>query len=176
MYELYTKSEEADGENKLYRKKVSVREPVGYFYDEEMRSVMALSSTMLSQIRNDGNNNFNSINKVSLVNFGKIVSARFCKYSKYITFLTADLLLFQLKNFETHIGRCLRVTFSKENSSSVQGIMVDYHYCAELELMFILNSNRELYIFERSNSGNQVLIKLEEMLPYKLRNLNFNRF
>jgi hypothetical protein len=54
--------------------------------------------------------------------------------------------------------------------------MIDYCYCSEMEVFLILNTNKELYIFERFNPSNQLLIKLDDCLPYKLKNLNFNKF
>lgn len=93
----------------MYRKRIPLADPVAYFYDEDMRNVMVINSNTIVQTRNDYNNNFNSINTIHLKNFAKIVSARFCKLTKYITFLTSDSLIYQLKNFESHISKCFKI-------------------------------------------------------------------
>lgn len=97
----------------MYRKKVPLEDPVAYFYDEEMRTVMVINSKTIVQTRNDYHNNFNGINTINLKNFNKVISAKFCKNTKYITFLTSDYLVYQLKNYETHIGKCFRISFGK---------------------------------------------------------------
>lgn len=118
------------GENKLYRKKILAAETLCYFYDEEMRNVMVVTANSISQLRNDGNNNFNAINNIYFHGFSKIISARFCKSSKYFTLLTADLLLYQFQNYETRINKCYQLQFNKSPDNIVEGSIVDYHYCS----------------------------------------------
>jgi hypothetical protein len=64
-----------------------------------MRNVMVVTGNAILQVRNDSNNSFNAINTINLVGFSRVVSARFCKTSKYLTFMTSDSLLFQFQNF-----------------------------------------------------------------------------
>ena len=135
-----------------------------------------MNNNTVVQIRNDLNNNFNNINNIHFEDFGKIITARFCKVTKYITFLTQDLLIYQIKNFDMSISKCFRVTFPKESIDFVEGSLLTYHYCHELEVFVVLSSNKQLCIFERLNPSNQVMLRIEDYLPHKLKNLNFHRF
>ena len=103
---------------------------------------MILNNRSLHQVRNDYNNNFNGINTVNFIGFSKIVSARFCKLTKYLTFLTNDLRLHQMKNFEAKLSKVFSFKFSKSKDQLIEGIVVDYQFCSELELIFLLNSNK----------------------------------
>jgi len=99
IYETYLKNDDSEGQNKFYRKRILLENPVGYFYDEEMKNLMVVNHNTIAQIRNDLNNNFNNINNIHLEGFPRVISSRFCKSTKYLTLLTNDLLLYQLKNF-----------------------------------------------------------------------------
>jgi len=93
------RSEEIEGENKEYKKKLLINDAVTYFYDEEMRNFMAVTNDCIAQIRNDSNNSFSIINYVNLVGCSKITAARFCSKSKTITMLGSNQEVYQLKNF-----------------------------------------------------------------------------
>jgi len=60
---------------------------------------MVINANTIVQTRNDFHNNFTSINTIHLKNIPKIISARFCKHTKYLTLLTSDHLIYQLKNY-----------------------------------------------------------------------------
>jgi len=60
---------------------------------------MVIGGETISQIRNDTNNSFSIINYINLVDFSKIISARFCPKSKMLTLLGSNLEIYQFKNF-----------------------------------------------------------------------------
>lgn len=54
-------------------------------------------------------------------------------------------------------------------------VILDYHYCSELQVLLVLNSNKELYLFERNDPTNYAMVDLSECLPYKLKGLAFTK-
>ena len=64
MYEVYPKDLELEGENFSYRKKVGVGKVVSCFFDSDMRVCMVVGENSLSQVRNDGRNNFTTLNSL----------------------------------------------------------------------------------------------------------------
>lgn len=113
LFEVYLKSEEAEGENKNYKKKVLIQDIVGYFYDEEMRCIMLVNEDSVHLIRNDFNNNFNTINNIYFKHVGKVISSTFCKKTKYLTLMTANQIFYQLKNFDTNFSRSFKFSFQR---------------------------------------------------------------
>jgi hypothetical protein len=99
IYELFEREREREGENSSYRKKIAAENTVACVYDESERNLMVVGRDSLNQIRNDGNNNFNIINGMSLVGFARIVSCSFCVRSKTLSMLTSDQLVYQIKNY-----------------------------------------------------------------------------
>ncbi len=47
------------------------------------------------------------------MNFQKIVTAKFCEKTKYVTLFTANQIIYQLQNFQTRINKGFKFTFSK---------------------------------------------------------------
>lgn len=99
LYEVYSKDQLSEGENRSYKKKVTVEEVVSSFYDEELQNLMIISKNIITQVRNDKNNNFNILNGIFLEGFAPISKANFCQRSKAITLLTNDQMIYQLKNY-----------------------------------------------------------------------------
>ena len=64
IYEVYEKSEEGEGENRSYRKKVGGEEAIACFYDEDMQNMMIVGKSSFTQVRNESSNCFNILNGV----------------------------------------------------------------------------------------------------------------
>ena len=60
---------------------------------------MFINSNSAQLIRNDSNNNFNSINLIGFEIPSKILNCTFCKDTKLLTFMTSAQLIYQIKNF-----------------------------------------------------------------------------
>ena len=134
---------------------------------------MAVTPNSLTQIRNDGNNNFNLINSVGLLGFPNVMAARFCPSSKFLTLLTADSSLCQFRNYEKEVSKCFKIEMRRDERG-LEAMLLDYHYCSELEVILILNSRKELYLFERLQPSNCAMLDLEAGLPNKLKGLHLN--
>jgi len=78
IYEVYQNGELADGENKSYRKKINVENIVKCLYDSSLGTFIVVSKNSINQVRNDKNNNFTSLNTISLEGFGNITQGCFC--------------------------------------------------------------------------------------------------
>jgi hypothetical protein len=176
LYEVYLKAAEPEGENKSYKKKVAMREIVASFYDEEMRSVMLVNDSSVLIVRNDLNNNFNTVSSVHFEDIARIASCVFCSKTKYLTFMTSDQTIYQLKNFENKFSRGFRFAFERGVNEAVEKIIIQHDYCSRFEVLILLNNRNEVVIAERLNLANYVVIRLAECLPFKLQHLSFTRF
>lgn len=58
-----------------------------------------VNDSSIQIIRNDYNNNFNTVNAAHLDDIGKIIACTFCKKTKYLTIMTHNHIIYQLKNF-----------------------------------------------------------------------------
>jgi hypothetical protein len=76
-----------------------MRDIIAYFYDEEMRTIMLVNEDSIHLIRNDFNNNFNAINNIYLKDIAKVIHCIYCNKTKYLTLLTVNQCIYQLKNF-----------------------------------------------------------------------------
>ena len=67
VYEVYQNDELTDGENKNYRKKITIDGKVlNCFYDTKLSTFIVVSNNSICQVRNDKNNNFNTLNSIVL--------------------------------------------------------------------------------------------------------------
>ncbi len=64
IFEVYQNDELGDGEYKNYRKKINLESVSNCFYDTKMNTFMAVNNNSISQMRNDKNNNFNTVNSI----------------------------------------------------------------------------------------------------------------
>ena len=79
VYEVYQNDELAEGENKNYRKKINMEgEVVNCFYDVSLGTFIVVNKNSISQLRNDKNNNFNTLNAINLEGFANITASCFC--------------------------------------------------------------------------------------------------
>lgn len=78
--------------------------------------MMIVGKSSLTQVRNESNNCFNILNGVIFDGFESIAKASFCPITKTVTLLTADQLLFQLKNYEARIESCMKFVFPRDTA------------------------------------------------------------
>jgi hypothetical protein len=150
LYEVYGKEQMGEGENRSYKKKVNIDEAISCFYDEDLQNLMIVGKNTVTQVRNDRNNNFNFVNGVFLERFAAISKATFCPQTKTLTFLTADQLIYQMKNYEHEIEGCFRFSFPKDHKQHEEGLIVNFHYESYYDLFVLFSNKNEVYFVEKT--------------------------
>ena len=63
LFEVYSKDEKVEGENRKYKRKLGKDKPIASYYDEKDRQVIVVYANSITEARNDYHNNF-SVNGV----------------------------------------------------------------------------------------------------------------
>ena len=127
-------------------------------------------------IRNDSNNSFNTLNSAVFEPNTRITACNFCPKSKFITVMTQNYTIYQFRNFETKISRGMRFVFARGVNDAEERVVIQHEYCSRYEILILLNNRNEVVIVERLNLSNHITLKIDEILPYKLKHLAFSRF
>lgn len=105
-----------------------------------MRGIMLVNENSIHLIRNDLNNNFNTIGTAHLEQLSKITNCTFCKKTKYLTFITNNQTIYQLRNFENKLSRGIKFTFPRAAHDAEEKIIIQHEYCSHYELLILLNN------------------------------------
>lgn len=114
-----------------------------------MRAVMLINENSILIIRNDSNNNFNTVNTAYLDGNARITACTFCPKTKFITAMTHTHTIFQFRNFDTKISRAMRFVFPRGANDAEERVVIQHEYCSKYEVMILLNNRNEVVVAER---------------------------
>lgn len=92
---------------------------------------MLINENSVLIIRNDGNNNFNTVNTIHLDDIARITACNFCSKTKYLTIMTQNHTIYQLRNFETKFSKAFKFIFLRGVNDAEERIIIQYEYCSK---------------------------------------------